>query len=31
MADAGGKLILSFVPTKNYALVNAIEVNDESE
>lgn len=28
---AGGKLILSFVPTKNYALVNAIEVNDESE
>jgi hypothetical protein len=28
---AGGKLTLSFVPTKNYALVNAIEVNDESE
>jgi len=28
---AGGKLTLSFVPTKNYALVNAIEVNDETE
>ena len=29
--SAAGKLTLSFVPSKNYALVNAIEVNDESE
>ena len=29
--SAAGKLTLSFVPSKNYALVNAIEVNDESK
>ena len=29
--SAAGKLTLSFVPSKNYALVNAIEVNDEAE
>jgi hypothetical protein len=30
-ASAEGKLLLTFVPVKNYALVNAIEVVDESQ
>jgi hypothetical protein len=29
--SASGKLTLSFIPTRNYALLNAIEVNDESK
>lgn len=29
-ANAQGKLIVSFVPRKNYACVNAIEVLDEA-
>jgi len=30
-ASAAGKLFLTFVPVKNYACVNAIEVVDESK
>ena len=29
-ANAQGKLMLSFVPVKNYASVYAVEVSDES-
>jgi len=30
-ANAQGKLVFSFVPAKNYACVNAIEVLDEAK
>ena len=30
-ASAAGKLVLTFVPIKNYACVNAIEVVDETK
>jgi hypothetical protein len=29
--DAQGKLVLSFIPVQDYACVNAIEVEEESE